>query len=210
MFTVAQALKLGMTRDRVAQLAGAERILHTGTRGVYRFAGAPEDVGVDDLRAAWLSLNPSEFAGRRLRTLYEQGTDAVVSHLSAAHYVHRLGTLHPDRLDFTIRPPRRTSNRRITLHDNTAAAWELVSGLPVTTIPQTVADLYRDSIDAAHLGEILADALATAAADVAAISAALDPLTDYHGREVLADLLAAAGAPETIAAANELLFSARR
>lgn len=210
MFTAAQALTLGMTRDRVLQLAAAERIIHTGIRGVYRFAGAPEDVGLDGLRASWLSLNPGEFAGRRLRALHEHHFDAVVSHLSAAHYVHRLGTLQPDRLDFTVHLPRRTSNPSITLHHSTTAAWELVDGLPVTTIPQTVADLYRDSTDAGHLGEIIADALATAAADIADITAALDPHTNGRGHDTITDSLAAAGAPPALAAANELLFTTRR
>jgi hypothetical protein len=210
MFTAAQAVRLGLTRDRLSQLASVGRITHTGVRGVYRFAGAPDAVVVDDLRATWLALNPGEFAGERIRALHTTRADAVVSHLSAAHYVHGLGTQHPERLDFTIFTPRRTSNAQIELHLAADADWQLVDGLPATTIARTVADVYRDGIDAGHLGDILADALVTAAADLQAIAAALDPLTDGGGRDVVMHALAVVGAPDTIAAGNELLFAGRR
>lgn len=209
MFTAAQAVRLGLTRDRLSQLASAGRTTHTGVRGVYRFAGAPDDITVDELRATWLSLDPREFAGERIRALHAGG-DAVVSHLSAAHYVHRLGTLHPDRLDFTVSTTRRTSNLQIVLHLADGADWQLVDGLPATTIARTIADVYRDGIDAGHLGDILVDALSTAAADLQAITAALDPLTDGSGRDVVLHALAVVGAPDTIAAGNELLFAGRR
>jgi hypothetical protein len=210
MFTAAQALRLGMARDRLAQLTAAERIAHTSARGVYRFAGAPDDITVDDLRAAWLSLQPDAFAGERIRTLRRGGTDAIVSHLSAAHYVYGLGTQHPDRLDFTVFTSRRSSNVQIVLHRAEGVDWQLIAGLPVTTIPQTIADVYREGIDAGHLGDILIDALATAATDLQTVATALDPLTDDAGRGTVMHALAVVGAPDSIAAGNELLFSARR
>ena len=85
-----------------------------------------------------------------------------------------------------------------------------MAGLPVTTIAQTVADLYSDGIDAGHLGDILTDALLSAAADMAAITAALDPLTDNNGRDTVLHALSVVGAPESLAEANELLFASRR
>lgn len=210
MFTAAQAIRLGLTRDRLSQLVGTGRIAHTETRGVYRFAGAPTDVNLDALRATWLALKPTEFVGERLDILHAGGGDAIVSHLSAIHYVYGLGTLFPDKLDYTVPEPRRTSNRQILLHVSTKVDWQPVAGLPVTTIPRSIADIYRDGIDAGHLGDILADALATASADLCAITAALDPHTGGNGRDIVMHALAVAGAPETIAAGNELLFAGRR
>src|SRR5699024_1850416 len=98
MFTAAQALHLGVTRKRLAQLTAAGRVHHTESRGVYQFAGVPDDITLSALRASWLALAPDEFAGDRLRRLASGGTDAIISHLAAAHYVHNLGTLEPDHL----------------------------------------------------------------------------------------------------------------
>lgn len=210
MFTAAQATRLGLTRKRLTQLTAAGRIHHADTRGVYRFAGAPEDITLDTLRALWLALDPESFAGERIRRLHTGGTDAIVSHLAAAHYVHGLGSLHPDYLDFTVVAPRRSNNPLVRFRVAEHTSFQIVAGLPVTTIAQTVADLYSDGIDAGHLGDILTDALLSAAADMAAITAALDPLTDNNGRDTILHALSVVGAPESLAEANELLFASRR
>lgn len=212
MFTAAQATRLGLTRVRLAQLARNQRILRTETRGVYRFAGTPEHAVLDALRATWLSLQPNTFAAERLRNLHHGEPDAVVSHLSAAHYVFELGSLQPDRLDYTIATPRRTSNPWVEFHvaESWPPTWQLVDGLPVTPVAQTIADIYRAGIDAGHLGDIVRDALSRAVVDVRAITAELDPPTGGHGRDTVTHALAVVGTPDSVAAGNELLFAGRR
>lgn len=102
MFTAEQAHRLGLTSDQMAELVAAHRISRTETPGVYRFAGVPVDVTLDALRATWLSLDPAALAGERLDALRSGGPGAIVSHVSAAHYVYELGTLHPRALDYTV------------------------------------------------------------------------------------------------------------
>ena len=38
-----QALRAGMTRKALAHLVARHHVNHTGTRGVYRFVGVPEE-----------------------------------------------------------------------------------------------------------------------------------------------------------------------
>lgn len=210
MFTAAQAITLGVTRKRLTQLTAAGRIHHTETRGVYQFAGVPDDITLTRLRASWLALAPDEFAGDRLRRLATGGPDAIVSHLAAAHYVHNLGTLEPDYLDFTVPTARRSNNPDLRFHVQAHTDFQVIHGLPVTTIAQTVADLYSDGIDHGHLGDIITDALLAATTPAGDITAALDPLTDGHGRDTMLHTLSVVGTPTALADANELLFAARR
>lgn len=116
MFTAAQATRLGMTRKRITQLCAADRIHHTDTRAVYRFAGTPTDITLDAVRATWLALEPSHFAGERLDALRAGTPGPLASHLTAAHYLYELGTLQPDHLDYTVPTPRRTNNPWIRFH----------------------------------------------------------------------------------------------
>lgn len=210
MFTAAQAINLGVTRKRLTQLTAAGRIHHTEIRGVYQFAGVPDDITLGTLRASWLALAPDEFAGDRLRRLATGGPDAIVSRLAAAHYVHNLGTLEPDYLDFTVRTARRSNNPDLRFHVQAHTDFQVIDGLPVTTIGQTVADLYRDRIDNGHLGDIITDALLGATIPAGSITAALDPLTDGAGRDTMLHALGVVGTPAALADANELLFASQR
>lgn len=210
MFTAAQALRLGLTRKRLSRLTVTRRIHHTETRGVYQFAGVPDDITLSALRATWLALAPNQFATDRLRRLATGGPDAIVSHLTAAHYIYGLGTLDPEYLDFTVPTPRRTNNPAVRFHTRPQTEFQVVHGLPVTTIPQTVADLYRDGIDNGHLGDIITDALLGATTAASEIAAALDPLTNGNGRNTMLYTLGVVGTPTTLADANELLLANRR
>lgn len=163
MFTTAQALRAGMTRKALAHLVARHHVNHTGTRGVYRFVGVPEEPMLDQVRRDWLALSPKRFKRERLRTLGDEHTwnDAVVSHLTAANYVYELSDLQPDMCDFTVdTKSRRVRNPSIAFHPRlTKPQWELVNGLPTTTIPQTVADLYIANENQDHLGKIIYDAI---------------------------------------------------
>lgn len=212
MFTAAQAIQLGMTRRRLTQLTTASRIHHTETRGVYRFAGAPVESSLDELRSTWLSLEPADFAGERLNALRQGHPDYIVSHLAAANYVYELGTRQPDHLDYTTEKARKTNNPLVAFHISQPfpPPWRLEGGLPTTTVPRTIADLYAYGLDGGHFGDVVRDALSRAAADLHAITAALDPLTDREGRDTVMHALSVVGAPDNIAEGNEILFASRR
>lgn len=208
MFTAEQAHRLGLTSDQMAELVAAHRISRTETPGVYRFAGVPVDITLDALRATWLSLDPAALAGERLAVLRSGGPGAIVSHVSAAHYVYELGTLHPARLDYTVPAAPEASSPRVEFHvaERWSPPWQMVGGLPVTLVPQTIADVYRDGIDGGHLA--LRDVFARALADVRVVAAELDPwASGQTGRDVVMHALAVVGAPASVAAGNELLFS---
>lgn len=211
LFTTGQARRLGLTQKRLTQLTAAGRINHAEARGVYRFAGTPTEATHEALRVHWLALNASRFASERVQALREGTPDAVVSHMSAAAVVYQLARATSPTLDYTVAPPRRTTIQHVQLHAATAAVeWDCVDGLPVTTVARTIVDLFQTGTPTTVLGGIITTALQRAMADVSAISQALDPLTDGSGRETVMAALTAAGAPETLAEGNRLLFSGRR
>lgn len=211
MFTAGQAHRLGLTSTQMAELVAAHRISSIEPPGVYRFAGVPVDVTLDALRATWLSLDPDALADERVAALRSGGPGAIVSHVSAAHYVYELGTLHPARLDYTVPAAPEASSPWVEFHvaERWPPPWHLVGGLPVTPVPRTIADVYRDGIDGGYLGDILRDVFARALADVRVVAAELDPwASGQTGRDVVMHALAVVGAPSSVAAGNELLFSA--
>lgn len=207
MFTAAQAIRLGLTHKHLSQLTAAGRVHLTETPGVYKFAGVPDDIILNALRATWLALAPEQFVGDRLRRIAAGGPDAIICRLAAAHYVYELGTLEPDRLDFTVPASRPANNPGIRFHVHSDTEFQVVRGLPATTIPQTVADLYRDGIDNGHLGDIITDALLGATVPAGKIAAALDPLTNGNGRDTMLHALSVVGTPTSLVDANDLLFS---
>lgn len=213
MFTTGQALRSGMTRKALDNLVARHHVEHTGTRGVYRFAGAPVDAMLDQTRINWLALSPKLFLRERLKALRAKDlwNDAIVSHLTAANYVHQLANRQPDTCDYSV-----NTARRIRAHDvrffsrPEKPKWILVDGLPVTTVPQTIADLYADDIDQGHLGEIIYDAMLRRGESLHDIAAALDPVTDGRGRETAVEILEFKGVPAEFVAANDLLYSLGR
>jgi hypothetical protein len=210
MFTTAQALRLGLSRKAVARLATAGHVAHAEARGVYRFAGTPVEVMLDKVRSNWLSLSPGLFLRERLKTLRSNTwDDAVVSHLTAANYVYELGSRQPDYCDFTISAARRTRDEHMQFYVRTAKPkWHNVGGLPVTTIPQTIADLYVDNLDRGHLGDIVYDALLRRGVSLHDIATELDAVTDGRGRDAALHMLEIVGAPPEIVTASDLLYSA--
>ena len=220
MFTSAQAKALGVTAQQVARLANSE-VVERLRHGVYRLGGVPEDPRTP-LRAAWLALEPARVAGERYNDL-EPG---VVSHRSAA-WAHGLGDLEADDLEFSV-PVRRQSRRRDTrfhLRNLDPEDWELIDGLPVTTVGATVRDLAQAGIDGGHLAGVVRDALVDTHTDLHALAKALRPYAHQYGSRLgdgeafVEDLLEQAGVPtstlETAAAvssrrvreANQLLAS---
>ncbi len=99
--TTAQARSVGVSPQAVARLTN-QGALERMTHGVYRVTGAPPSP-LDNLRAAWLALDPERRAGERLRGQ----APAVVSHRSAAA-IHELGDLEAHEFEFTSAAPRST------------------------------------------------------------------------------------------------------
>lgn len=174
--TTAQAEAVGSSRKAVSRLAGSgvlERIAH----GVYRLAGAPADPR-DDLRAAWLALEPGRSAGDRLRDAVPE----VVSHRSAAA-LYELGDLDADRHEFTVAGRRQTRDPDVRFHKAALAAadWTIVHGLPCTTVVRTIADLAAARTDGGHLAGVVRDALTVRHVDAAELARALSPFAARYG-----------------------------
>lgn len=152
--TTAQARSVGVSVQAVARLTN-QGALERMTHGVYRVTGAPPSP-LDDLRAAWLALDPTRRASERLR----DQTPAVVSHRSAAA-IHQLGDLETFDLEFTSAERKQTRRPDIRIHRGhvNKEEWTVVDGLPVTTVIRTVADLADAHLDGGHLASVVRDAL---------------------------------------------------
>ena len=123
-FTTAQAREVGFSQRQLTYYvrSGHHRRVR---RGIYRLALYPSSPH-EDLFVAWL----------------EAGRNAVISHESAL-MLHELSDALPDRVHVTI--PRGASRRhpRLALHTSRLDPQEVtaLAGLPVTTVPRTIADV---------------------------------------------------------------------
>lgn len=204
MLTTAQARHVDVNAQQIARLTSSG-VLQRLQHGVYRLAGVPHD-RLTELKAAWLGLEPHTMAADRL-TRPDPG--GIVSHRSAAR-VHNLGDLDADISEFTTSTPRRTRHRDIRLHkhDLNAEDWQLVDGLPTTTVATTVRDLAAASTDGGHMATVLRDAILHGQLSTADAVTALRPYAhDYgaplgDGLTLLKTLLAQAGLTATLTAAH--------
>lgn len=174
--TTAQARALGVSSQSMARLTN-QGLLEPMTHGVYRVSGAPPEP-TDELRAAWLTLDPSRRSAERARDV----SPAVVSHRSAAG-LHGLGDLDADLHEFTTEGRKQSRRPDIKLHRGHLAAgeWTVVDGLPVTTITRTVADLAADRVDGGHLASVVRDALTVKQVSDRALIASLTPYAQRYG-----------------------------
>ena len=201
--TAAQARAAGVSPQSMARLAN-DGVLDRVTHGVYRVVGAGSPL--DDLRAVWLALAPQQAAADRLRK-----PDAVLSHRSAAKY-HQLGDLDADRFEFTIAERKQTKRPDVTFHREQLRPedWEIISGLPVTTIVKTISDLARTRTDGGHLAGVVRDAMALGSVTADEISSALAPFAHHYeqrvgqGRALLHYLIEEAGIPRATQELAEL------
>lgn len=183
LLTTAQADAAGITRLQLARLADTG-IVERYSHGIYAFPAAVDDR--TSLRAAWLSLSPTELAEERLIDLPSSG---VLSHTSAAS-LYRIGNLLDDEPEITV-PTRKQSRRGLRLHRATLGNDEvtIVEGLPATTPARTVADLLRNRRDPSHVAEIAGDALRKDLTTWQELEVALDPLARRNGHQNGAALL---------------------
>lgn len=205
LITTAQAESIGSSRKAVGRLAQSgtlERLAH----GVYRLSGTPPDPR-DDLRAAWLALDPRRTAAERLGDDHPE----AVSHRSAAT-LHGLGDLDADRHDFTVAERRQTRRVDIRFHRASLSRsdWGLVDGLPCTSVIRTIVDLAAERTDGGHLGTVVRDALTVRQVDTDELARALTPFAVRYGAQestgesLLARFLQDSGIPRATRRAVEL------
>jgi len=174
--TRAQALALGVPRATFARLVAAGALVRVA-HGVYRMAGGP-DPGHVDLRAAWLQLDPSTAAWRRVQS----DQVAVVSHRSAAD-LYGLGDLIADTHEFSVPVRTQTRRRDVRLHLRQVAPGDrdVVQGLPVTRAHRIVADLLSGYEDGSAVATIAVEAVRRGLTTVERIAASVAPLARrYH------------------------------
>lgn len=153
--TTAQAGREGVERlqlSRLAEKGDLERARH----GVYLLPShqaGPQD----EIRAAWLSLEPKKFIDER----WDDEWPVVVSHESAAR-IHGIGRLIPPKFTFSTGGTKQTRQQGIRIYTRrTLTDVDIVSvdGLPVTSVARTVGDLAELKVERGYLADLVADAL---------------------------------------------------
>lgn len=203
--TTAHARRVGLTHQQLTRMARSG-ILHRLHHGVYRLAGVPPDP-FTGLKVSWLALDPEATAADRLERSDPVG---VVSHRSAAR-VHQLGDLDADVNEFTLSTGKRTRDpdTRLYKRDLDRSDWQVIGGLPITTVGVTLADLAAATTDGGHLGGVLRDAILHAKITYLDAAAVLRPYAHEYGaplgngRALVKTLLAQTGLSKTIAAAAQ-------
>lgn len=196
LITTRQAERIGVSVQQLARLAKTgtlERVRH----GVYRVAANPPDHR-DQIRAAWLALEPQIPAAERV----VESQPVVLSHRSAAA-AHALGDLEADTIEFTVPTRRQTRSPGVRFHVRLLDRndWMLVDGLPVTTILTTIGDLAAAQLDSGHLAGVVRDALATHHLAFDDVVAVLRPYAHLYaapfgdGSQLVERLLDEAGVP---------------
>lgn len=205
LLTTAQARAVGVSPQQVARLARSG-VLEPVVHGVHRLVGTGED-RLGGLRAVWLALEPQTLAGVRVS---RDDPGGVVSHRSAA-VVHGLGDIDADVHELTVNARRRSRNPEVRFHiaARDRGSWTVQSGLPVTTVAQTIADLASVRTDGGHLARVVSDGLAGRQVGLEEVAAVLRPFAHYYGAplgggaELVDRFLDEAGIPEaTIALAH--------
>jgi hypothetical protein len=205
LLTTRQSGAVGVSAQSVAKLAD-NGILERLSHGVYRHAGTAPDPR-DELRAAWLALDPARTAGERL----DDNPPEVVSHRSAAVLLG-YGDLDADRHEFTVAIRRQSRRPEIRFHRRalSAAEWRIVDGLPVTTDTVTIRDLVDARLDGDHLAGVVRDAVLAGGAHPRELAVVLSPYAHHYGaplgdgRELVRRLLVKAGVPSGLTSAVEL------
>jgi len=175
--TTAQAGREGVERlqlSRLAEKGDLERARH----GVYLLPShqaGPQD----EIRAAWLSLEPKKFIDER----WDDEWPVVVSHESAAR-IHGIGRLIPPKLTFSTGGTKQTRQQGIRIYTRrTLAEGDIVSvdGLPVTSVARTVGDLAEQRVEKGYLADLVADALRKENVRIDDLAQKLEPAARSYG-----------------------------
>ncbi len=141
-FTARQAATAGFSWERLTEHAKSGRFQRVA-HGIYRLAQFPSS-RFEDLFVAWLRCGPK----------------SAISHQSALA-VYDLSDVIPSETHVMV---SRTSSRRrvgIRLHTNQLRSADVVKreGLPVTSVPRTIADVARAGLSEDHVARAIRDAL---------------------------------------------------
>lgn len=196
--TTAQAGREGVERLQLSRLA-EKGDLDRARHGVYLLPShqaGPQD----EIRAAWLSLEPKKFIDER----WEDEWPVVVSHESAAR-IHGIGRLIPPKLTFSTGGTKQTRQQGIRIYTRrTLAEGDIVSvdGLPVTSIARTVADLAEQKVERGYLADLVADALRKENVRIDDLAEKLEPAARSYGAktgtQLVSELSAEASSVEDI------------
>ncbi|MEO3812999.1 type IV toxin-antitoxin system AbiEi family antitoxin domain-containing protein [Sphaerisporangium sp. B11E5] len=175
--TAAQARAAGLTAVDLLRLTEAELLENVG-HGVYLVAGAVPPKH-QEIKVAWLRLNPGTPAWRRQRPETYEG---VISHASAC-VLHDIGDIPATTV--TISTPRRRTTRepnvRLLQRAVDPADVTLIDGLPVTTPERTIVDLLADRADGGHIAGALADARHRSLLDLRTLAPRATPYAKSYG-----------------------------
>lgn len=194
--TTGQAGREGIERlqlSRLVERGDLDRARH----GVYLLPshqGGPHD----EIRAAWLSLEPKKFIDER----WEDEQPVVVSHESAA-LIHGIGRLIPPKFTFSTGGTKQTRQQGVRIRTRRDLPEEdivSVDGLPVTSVTRTVGDLAEAKIERGYLADLVADALRKEGVRIDDLASKLAPLARYYeaksGKQLIAELSAEASSVE--------------
>lgn len=177
MVTSAQALSRGLNHVDLARLADNGDLIRLA-HGVYKDSGAPSGEH-EELRAAWLSIEPKRLAWERTR---DRPSFATVSGETAT-VLHGIGDLRAMRSEFTT--PRRKQTQREEVRYKTRTLTQddvtIREGLPVTTLERTIADLVEARIQLEHIGTVMRDANRKSTLDMEKLESYLKPLAERNG-----------------------------
>lgn len=152
--TTAQAKELGLNAVQLLRLTEVG-LLENVSRGVYLLSTSGMPLHLD-IKAAWLRLQPGEFAWNRPPGHPDSG---VISHASACR-LHELGDIPSPDVEITV-PRRRTTHEpfvRLRTAPLDSTEITVVDGLPVTTATRTITDLLKAKADGGHVGGVIAEA----------------------------------------------------
>lgn len=154
LFTTAQAAGLGVDRSKL-QREMRNGTLRSPRRGVYAFESSPFELG-EELRAAWLSLDPSHTIAQR----FQEPTAFVVCTTSAAAQ-YGIGDFDTVQHEFYTarRKQVRADDIRLRVRRLEPGDVEVRRGLALTTPTRIVMDLLVERFDLGHISRMIADAL---------------------------------------------------
>lgn len=196
--TTAQAGREGVERLQLSRLA-EKGDLDRARHGVYLLPShqaGPQD----EIRAAWLSLEPKKFIDER----WEDEQPVVVSHESAAR-IHGIGRLIPPKLTFSTGGTKQTRQQGIRIYTRRELAeadFVSVDGLPVTSVVRTVGDLAEQKVERGYLADLVADALRKENVRIDDLAEKLEPAARSYGAkagmQLVSELSAEASSVEDI------------
>ena len=141
-FTSAQAARTGFSRKLLWHHQKTHKFLRAA-HGIYRLGRFPSS-RFEDLFVAWLKCGPK----------------SAISHQSALA-LYELSDVLPGQVHVTV--PRTASRRRtgIRMHTNRLRPLDIAhrEGLPVTSVPRTIADVARAGLSEDYVAHAIREAL---------------------------------------------------